>query len=131
MLFAEQVNVLWLVQVLRAIGGSLEGRSHFSVVTFVFVILGLLDVEPLRRHLRRMGDGTVGATAIGTRWQRLLHDCRPTCWFACARYSPSRPIAVLPWADTTTPHGRLMLTVRGGLAEFEIHIQGEPHLGPL
>jgi DNA invertase Pin-like site-specific DNA recombinase len=23
------------------------------------------------------------------------------------------------WADTTTPHGRLMLTVLGGLAEFE------------
>jgi DNA invertase Pin-like site-specific DNA recombinase len=24
-----------------------------------------------------------------------------------------------PWADTTTPHGRLMLTVLGGLAGFE------------
>jgi DNA invertase Pin-like site-specific DNA recombinase len=24
-----------------------------------------------------------------------------------------------PWADTTTPHGSLMLTVLGGLAEFE------------
>lgn len=24
-----------------------------------------------------------------------------------------------PWADTTTSHGRLMLTVLGGLAEFE------------
>ena len=24
-----------------------------------------------------------------------------------------------PWADTTTAHGRLMLTVLGGLAEFE------------
>jgi DNA invertase Pin-like site-specific DNA recombinase len=24
-----------------------------------------------------------------------------------------------PWADTSTPHGRLMLTVLGGLAEFE------------
>src|SRR5262245_34573404 len=24
-----------------------------------------------------------------------------------------------PWADTTTPHGRLMLTILGGLAEFE------------
>jgi DNA invertase Pin-like site-specific DNA recombinase len=23
------------------------------------------------------------------------------------------------WADTTTPHGRLMLTVLGGLIEFE------------
>jgi DNA invertase Pin-like site-specific DNA recombinase len=28
------------------------------------------------------------------------------------------------WADTTTPHGRLMLTVLGGLAEFERHLIG-------
>ena len=26
------------------------------------------------------------------------------------------------WADTTTPHGRLMLTVLAGLAEFERHL---------
>jgi len=26
------------------------------------------------------------------------------------------------WADTTTPHGRLMLTVLGGLAEFERYL---------
>jgi DNA invertase Pin-like site-specific DNA recombinase len=26
------------------------------------------------------------------------------------------------WCDTTTPHGRLMLTVWGGLAEFEGHL---------
>jgi len=26
------------------------------------------------------------------------------------------------WADTTTAHGRLMLTVSGGLAEFERHL---------
>ena len=26
------------------------------------------------------------------------------------------------WADTTSPHGRLMLTVLGGLAEFERHL---------
>jgi len=43
-LFAEQVNVPWLVQVLRAIGGSLRGVLTSSVVTFVFVILGLLEV---------------------------------------------------------------------------------------
>src|SRR5215510_173701 len=24
-----------------------------------------------------------------------------------------------PWADTTTPHGKLMVTILGGLAEFE------------
>jgi len=27
-----------------------------------------------------------------------------------------------PWCDTTSPHGRLMLTVIGGLAEFERHL---------
>jgi DNA invertase Pin-like site-specific DNA recombinase len=27
-----------------------------------------------------------------------------------------------PWCDTTTPHGRLMLTVLGGLSEFEGHL---------
>jgi DNA invertase Pin-like site-specific DNA recombinase len=26
------------------------------------------------------------------------------------------------WADTTTPHGRLMLMILGGLAEFERHL---------
>jgi predicted PurR-regulated permease PerM len=51
-LFAEQVNVLWLVQVLRAIGGNLQGVLSFCIVTFVFVILGLLEVEPLARRLR-------------------------------------------------------------------------------
>jgi DNA invertase Pin-like site-specific DNA recombinase len=31
------------------------------------------------------------------------------------------------WADTTTPHGRLMLTVLGGLAEFERELIRAPH----
>jgi predicted PurR-regulated permease PerM len=65
-LFAEQVNVLWLVQVLRAIGGSLQGVLSFSVVTFVFVVLGLLEIETLGRRLRGIGEGAVGAVAIDT-----------------------------------------------------------------
>ena len=58
--------MLWLVQVLRAIGGSLQGVLTFSVVTFVFVILGLLEVEPLGRRLRRIGKGRSGAATIDT-----------------------------------------------------------------
>ena len=35
------------------------------------------------------------------------------------------------WANTDTPHGRLMLTVLGGLAEFERHlIQARTSEGP-
>jgi AI-2 transport protein TqsA len=63
-LFAEQVNVLWLVRVLRAIGGSLQDVFSFCIVTFVFVILGLLEVEPLGRRLRRIGERQVGAAVI-------------------------------------------------------------------
>jgi AI-2 transport protein TqsA len=60
-LFAEQVNVLWLARVLRAIGGSLQDVLSFAIVTFVFVILGLIEVEPLERRLR---DGPFGTGAI-------------------------------------------------------------------
>jgi AI-2 transport protein TqsA len=65
-LFAEQINVLWLVQVLRAIGGSLQGILSFSIVTFVFVVLGLLEVESVGRRLRRIGGGQSGESAIDT-----------------------------------------------------------------
>ena len=73
-LFAEQVNVLWLVQVLRAIGGSLQGVLSFSIVTLVFVILGLLEVEPLGRRLRRIGRtaGIDTAVEIAARLQTYM-----------------------------------------------------------
>ena len=39
-------------------------RLSFSIVTLVFVIFGLLEVEALGRRLCRIGDGQVGAAAI-------------------------------------------------------------------
>jgi hypothetical protein len=73
-LFAEQINVSWLVQVLRAIGGSLQDVLSFCIVTFVFVILGLLEVEPLGRRLRRIGSGGATDTAaeIAARLQTYM-----------------------------------------------------------
>jgi hypothetical protein len=46
---------------------------------------------------------------------------------ALIAFSRARTMTAVPifartraaWADTTTPHGRLMLTMLGGLAEFE------------
>ena len=48
---------------------------------------------------------------------RLLNDIKA----AGARF---RALAD-PWCDTTTPQGELILTVMGGLAEFESHSAGE------
>jgi len=63
-LFAGQFNVSWLVQLMRAIGGSLSGVLTFGIITFVFVILGLLEAEPLGHRLRRLGHGQFGVNAI-------------------------------------------------------------------
>jgi len=64
-LIAEQFNMSWIVGVMRGIGGSLQGIVSFALVTFIFVILGLLELEPLGRRLGRIGDGAFGAEAIG------------------------------------------------------------------
>jgi DNA invertase Pin-like site-specific DNA recombinase len=43
----------------------------------------------------------------------------PACAAADEPYGARREPLGDPWADTTTPHGRLMVTVLGGIAEFE------------
>ena len=63
-LIAEQFNMSWIVGVIRGIGGSLQGIVTFALVTFIFVILGLLELEPLGRRLGRIGDGAFGAAAV-------------------------------------------------------------------
>jgi AI-2 transport protein TqsA len=65
-LIAEQFNMSWVVGGLRDIGGSLQGITTLALVTFMFVILGLLELEPLGRRLGELGSGTFGATAIDT-----------------------------------------------------------------
>ncbi len=63
-LIAQQFNKSWVVGALRGIGGSLQGIVTFALVTFIYVILGLLEMEPLGRRLGRIGDGSFGAAAI-------------------------------------------------------------------
>jgi DNA invertase Pin-like site-specific DNA recombinase len=35
------------------------------------------------------------------------------------RTALQKALGALPWLDTTTPHGELIITIMGGLAEFE------------
>ena len=74
---------------------------------------------------------------IGNSWLALSPVSVPAmCWWLPVSIAwPDRPVLNMlgavaekgagfksmrdTWADTTTPHGRLMLTVLGGLAEFE------------
>jgi len=65
-----------------------------------------------------------GDTLIVTKLDRLARSTRDllNTLDAIAKVGATFKSLGDPWADTTTPHGRLMLTVLGGLAEFERHL---------
>jgi DNA invertase Pin-like site-specific DNA recombinase len=65
-----------------------------------------------------------GDTLIVTKLDRLARSTRDLLNTLAAIAAAGATFKSLgdQWADTTTPHGRLMLTVLGGLAEFERHL---------
>jgi DNA invertase Pin-like site-specific DNA recombinase len=74
------------------------------------------DRAQLRRLLANAGD-----VVMVTRLDRLARSTRDllnTLAAITGKKAGFRPLGDT-WADTTTSHGRLMLTVLGGLAEFE------------
>ena len=76
------------------------------------------DRKELARALNALARGD---TLLVTRLDRLARSTRDLLNIVDAVTKAGAGFRSLgdQWADTTTPHGRLMLTVLGGLAEFE------------
>jgi DNA invertase Pin-like site-specific DNA recombinase len=76
------------------------------------------DRPELAKLLRRLDRGDV---LVVTRLDRLARSTRDLLNILDVIAKAGAGFKSLgdSWADTTTPHGRLMLTVLGGLAEFE------------
>jgi DNA invertase Pin-like site-specific DNA recombinase len=78
-----------------------------------------------RRELKRALNALKTADVlIVTRLDRLARstlDLLTSLAAVSAKGAKFRSLAE-PWADTNTPAGRLMLTILGGLAEFERHL---------
>jgi len=76
------------------------------------------DRAELAKLIRRLEPGDV---LIVTRLDRLARSTRDLLNVLATVGEHEAGFRSLrdAWADTTTPHGRLMLTVLGGLAEFE------------
>jgi DNA invertase Pin-like site-specific DNA recombinase len=76
------------------------------------------DRAELAKAIRRLEPGDV---LVVTRLDRLARSTRDLLNIVAAIAEREAGFRSLKdtWADTTTPHGRLMLTVLGGLAEFE------------
>ncbi len=76
------------------------------------------DRRQLQRALAALTDGDVLVVTRLDRLARSTRDLLNTLAAIAERKAGFRSLRDA-WADTTTPHGRLMLTVLGGLAEFE------------
>jgi DNA invertase Pin-like site-specific DNA recombinase len=76
------------------------------------------DRKALRKAMEVLQEGD---TLIVTRLDRLARSTRDllNTLHAVAKKGAGFKSLTDTWADTTTPHGWLMLTVLGGLAEFE------------
>jgi DNA invertase Pin-like site-specific DNA recombinase len=76
------------------------------------------DRAQLRRLVATLGAGDVLMVTRLDRLARSTRDLLNTLATVSGKGAGFRSLADA-WADTTTPHGRLMVTVLGGLAEFE------------
>jgi DNA invertase Pin-like site-specific DNA recombinase len=79
------------------------------------------DRAALARCLRRLEAGDVLLVTKLDRLARSTRDLLNTLAAVADRGASFKSLGD-PWADTTTPHGKLMITVLGGLAEFERHL---------
>ena len=50
----ESFNMSWLIRAVQEIGGRLHGFISFAIVTLVFAVLGLLEVDVARRNIARL-----------------------------------------------------------------------------
>jgi DNA invertase Pin-like site-specific DNA recombinase len=76
------------------------------------------DRAQLRKAIAALGAGDVLMVTRLDRLARSTRDLLNTLAVITGKKAGFRSLGDA-WADTTTPHGRLMLTVLGGLAEFE------------
>ena len=79
------------------------------------------DRKALARCVAALGPGDVLPVAKLDRLARSTRDLLSTLAAIADRGAGFRSLGD-PWADTTTAHGKLMITVLGGLAEFERHL---------
>lgn len=77
-LWSDHFNVGWLLAAVQRVTTTVNGMLSFSLVVLVYVILGLLEVEPAIERLERMTNQTVaqvllvGGARVAMKYRRYL-----------------------------------------------------------
>jgi DNA invertase Pin-like site-specific DNA recombinase len=102
-----------------------ELASHHNAAAAVVALTTTTTVKTDRAALARcLASLEPGDTLVVTKLDRLARSTRDllNTLDTIAKAGASFRSLGDGWADTSTPHGKLMITVLGGLAEFERHL---------
>jgi AI-2 transport protein TqsA len=67
--FGEVFNGSWVVAMLQRVGSRLRGILSFAIVTLIYVLLGLLEVETIAAKLRSLHNQGIGGSLIAAAGQ--------------------------------------------------------------
>ncbi|MFC0219659.1 putative PurR-regulated permease PerM [Pseudochelatococcus lubricantis] len=120
-MFSDRFDVNWLVRLFQSFVAWANSLAGFSVVTFIFVLLGLLEVDVVARKLTLAGDWGVRlrnvCTEIAEKFRRYM----------AVRTLMSVMTGVVLWAFATV--AGLELAVAWGVIGFSLNYI--PFIGPL
>jgi predicted PurR-regulated permease PerM len=77
-LWAQHFNVRWLLSATQQIAGRVTSTLSFSLIAVVYVVLGLLEVEDIRRRIELLGNREAarvlldGSAATAARFRKYL-----------------------------------------------------------
>src|SRR5262245_40431432 len=77
-MFSENFSVSWIIRVFQEIAGILNSSLSFSIITFVFTVLGLLEVEDAKRNIERLENPAIrqsllaAGADIAAKFQRYM-----------------------------------------------------------
>lgn len=122
-LLTENFNVLWVVRVFNEIAGRLNSLAGFTVLTLIFMILGLLEADDLKRRVASSENRARAAQWIeaGTRIMSKLRR------YMLVRTMASILTGLVIWGFTL--YAGLELATAWGVIAFALNYI--PFVGPL
>lgn len=60
----ENFNVSWLIHAVQEIGGRINSMVSFTIIAFVFTVLGLLEVDIARKNIERLESKAIAQSLL-------------------------------------------------------------------
>lgn len=70
--FGEVFNGSWVVAMLQRVGSRLQGILSFAIVTLIYILLGLLEVDTIAAKLRGLRNKEIGESLIAAAGQAAV-----------------------------------------------------------